>query len=503
MPLRFDAMLKDLARRYPVDYVSTFRLGSTADIHALNVDLSVISAATDVVLGHGDPPKSILDLNFQSGPDPNLSDRVCLYNAVLRYQYHVPVHSVAILLRPKADDPRITGRLVYTGQPRRGKMDFRFEVFRIWKVPAQRLLRSGPGVLPLSVLGALPPGVSKAAGVADVIDHLWRRVQSQYPPDVADYLFTSTFVLSGLRLDREFAVKLFRRYHAVEDSTTYQYIIEQGALRGVRALLLEQGASKFGAPTDKVKDAIQGLEDLPRLKRMGLRCSLPPPGMMSSRRVDPQRSQSIMGDPPTQSSTRIPATSADDHQEAARTAGGPRFSLSQMMTAIAGLGVILAIVVQDPGLIVPILFVASIFVPCLFALSKLPGRIRLTIEILTACFLLVMSAWVWRPPFYVYQPDRIDQLARLCSWLANESDDDRSKALFRREAAWYRRKAFELRLQAMWYGLIRSVTKEDPVPITDRELILELGTLEAIERHERIAEQMEKTTKKHGSGSLY
>jgi hypothetical protein len=271
MPLRYDATLKDLARRYPEDYVAAFCLGNTADIHALNVDLSVLSAATDVVLAHGDPPRSLLDLNFQSGPDPDLPDRVCMYNAILRYQYHVPVHSVAILLRPKADDPRITGRLVYTGQPRRGKMDFRFEVVRIWNMPAQRLLRSGPGVLPLSVLGALPPGVSTADGIGEVIDHLWRRLQRNYSPDLADYLYTSTYVLSGLRLEREIAAKLFRRYHAVEDSTTYQYIIEQGVIKGVRALLLELGESKIGAPNEEVKAAIQGLEDLPRLKRMGLR----------------------------------------------------------------------------------------------------------------------------------------------------------------------------------------------------------------------------------------
>ena len=46
MPLRFDATLKDLARRHPGDYASTFRLGDASDIRALNVDLSVISAAT-------------------------------------------------------------------------------------------------------------------------------------------------------------------------------------------------------------------------------------------------------------------------------------------------------------------------------------------------------------------------------------------------------------------------------------------------------------------------
>ena len=136
MPFPFDAAVKDLAA--PLS--RRLRFGFPAWKHrghpALNVDLSVISAATDVVLGHGDPPTSILDLNFQSGPDIDLSDRICMYNAVLRYRFHVPVHGVAILLRPKADDPRITGRLIYTGQPRRGKMDFRFEVFRIWQMPA-------------------------------------------------------------------------------------------------------------------------------------------------------------------------------------------------------------------------------------------------------------------------------------------------------------------------------------------------------------------------------
>jgi hypothetical protein len=35
-------------------------------------------------------------------------------------------------------------------------MDFQYEVFRIWQLPARRLLWCGSGVLPLSVLGALP-----------------------------------------------------------------------------------------------------------------------------------------------------------------------------------------------------------------------------------------------------------------------------------------------------------------------------------------------------------
>jgi hypothetical protein len=268
MPLPFDATLKDLARRHPADYVSTFRLGDPSDIRALNVDLSVISAATDVVLGHGDPLRSVLDLNFQSGPDSTLSSRVCMYNTSLFHRFHVPVHSVVILLRPVADHPEITGRLAYTGQPRRGKLDFRYEVIRIWEIPARRLLRRGPGVLPLSVLGALPPGMSEEEGIADVVARLCHRVERTLDRETANHVLTSTFVLSGLRLERERALNLFRRIRAVEESTTYQYIIEQGELKALRRTLLRQGTDKFGAPTKKVKAAIQGSEELPRLERM-------------------------------------------------------------------------------------------------------------------------------------------------------------------------------------------------------------------------------------------
>jgi hypothetical protein len=67
------------------------------------------------------------------------------------------------------------------------------------------------------------------------------------------------------------AMSSSRRYRAVEDSTTYQYIVEQGVLKGARGMLLDIGATKLGAPTEKVKTSIQEMEDLPRLKRMGLR----------------------------------------------------------------------------------------------------------------------------------------------------------------------------------------------------------------------------------------
>jgi hypothetical protein len=40
MPLPFDVTLKDLARRHPGDYVSTFRLGDASDVRALKIGLA-------------------------------------------------------------------------------------------------------------------------------------------------------------------------------------------------------------------------------------------------------------------------------------------------------------------------------------------------------------------------------------------------------------------------------------------------------------------------------
>jgi hypothetical protein len=59
-----------------------------------------------------------------------------------------------------------------------------------------------------------------------------------------------------------------RRYHAVEDSTTYQYIIEQGGIKAMRRILLRQVTSKLGPPSDNVKAVIQELKDLTHLERM-------------------------------------------------------------------------------------------------------------------------------------------------------------------------------------------------------------------------------------------
>jgi hypothetical protein len=121
MPLPFDATLKDLVRKHTRDVEVELGLAGPSPAVVLNVDLSTVTASTDIVLGYGDPLERVVDLNFQSSQREHLPDHTLRYNALLRSQYHVPVHSVVLLLRQEADHPELSGRLEYLG--RRAKAD--------------------------------------------------------------------------------------------------------------------------------------------------------------------------------------------------------------------------------------------------------------------------------------------------------------------------------------------------------------------------------------------
>jgi hypothetical protein len=54
----------------------------------------------------------------------------------------------------------------------------------------------------------------------------------------------------------------------LEESTTFQWIMEQGAIRYMRRLILRQGHKKFGPPDAATEKAVQAVEDLDRLDRM-------------------------------------------------------------------------------------------------------------------------------------------------------------------------------------------------------------------------------------------
>lgn len=122
--MRFDATLKELVQIFVRDYAQQFGLADLAPLNPVNVDLSTMTAATDIVLSSGDPIATLVDLNFQAGYDATLARRLLTYNAFLHLRHGVPVHSMVVLLRPDASFPALNGEIQYQTEGGKGKMSF-------------------------------------------------------------------------------------------------------------------------------------------------------------------------------------------------------------------------------------------------------------------------------------------------------------------------------------------------------------------------------------------
>src|SRR5262245_6966906 len=99
MSLKFDANLKGLLSDYAQDFLTVFDGPPTGPVTLLNVDLSTVSAASDLIFGLGDPLREILHLDLQSAAVATKQYDLLVYNALLFRQYRVPVHSLLLFLR--------------------------------------------------------------------------------------------------------------------------------------------------------------------------------------------------------------------------------------------------------------------------------------------------------------------------------------------------------------------------------------------------------------------
>src|SRR5947199_3170289 len=128
MAFTFDATLKDMGRDSPQGFLAAFDRLPTLPVKLLNVDLSTVTTAADLVLGLGEPLLEIIQLDFQSSAAAWKHADLLVYHALLFAHYHVPVHTVLILLRPEAAHANLCGAVRYAPRPGRGSMDFSYEV---------------------------------------------------------------------------------------------------------------------------------------------------------------------------------------------------------------------------------------------------------------------------------------------------------------------------------------------------------------------------------------
>jgi len=221
-----------------------------------------------------------VQLDFQSSAAAWKHADVMAYHALLFAHYHVPVHTIIILLRPEAAHVNMNGLLRYAPRPGRGRMEFGYEVARLWERPAEELLQADLGVAPLAVLGRLTANVSQEDGLTLVARRLAERITKEAPADRARKLLTDAYLLTGLRLRRDAAARIFRGVRAMQESDTYLAILDEGQEKAMRESILLFGEGKFGAR----KKSTGGLGDIQGFEGEDLGGH----GMLDAFRISPQ-----------------------------------------------------------------------------------------------------------------------------------------------------------------------------------------------------------------------
>src|SRR5205807_183142 len=133
---------------------------------------------------------------------------------------------------------------------------------------AADLLVADLGVVPLAMLGKLPEEVSREDGLALIARQVVERLTREAPPERATKLLTDAFLLTGLRVRREVAARIFRGVRAMHESDTYLAILDEGEERFAREVILLQGEDRVGPPEESVRARLNTSTDLERLKRM-------------------------------------------------------------------------------------------------------------------------------------------------------------------------------------------------------------------------------------------
>lgn len=291
----FDATLKALVDLRPGDWLALLGVPTPQHVEVVDTDLSTYSGVADKVLRVSDAEGEwIQHLEPQASPAPDIDDRVLAYQSLLRLRHRLPVDSVLILLRPEADVPRVHGR-VYSWSPRgRCRIEFDYDVLRLWEIPAGALVEGGLATLPLATLGNM-----SGTNLERVIHRLGERLDREADPTGKSELWTATYILMGLRYSPEQVAGLLSGVRNMRESATYQAILREGEQRGLekgiekglergiergiekgllqgrldegRRLLRLFGARRLGEPSAEVLARIEALEDADRIDALAMK----------------------------------------------------------------------------------------------------------------------------------------------------------------------------------------------------------------------------------------
>jgi predicted transposase YdaD len=267
----FDPTLKELVETEPESWPAL--LGRpTGPTEVIDADIATVSGAADKVLRVSANPPYILHLEFVTGHDaPALPRKLIVRNSLLEDRHELPVRSSVLLLHPQADSPQLTGRYERGFPGEEAYLTFLYQVLRVWQLPCEPLLTGGLALLPLAPISAVTE-----AELPGIIKRIEQRLSKSGARKQAQVVWSSAYILLGLRYSTALTAKLFRGVLSMKESSTYQAILEEGRAEGqVQGAILEarkflrlRGEESFGPPTARITAVIERLNDLGQLEEL-------------------------------------------------------------------------------------------------------------------------------------------------------------------------------------------------------------------------------------------
>ncbi len=133
----FDTILKHLLEVHEDDWAAYLaaRVGVPfGPVSPINTDLS-LTVQADKVFRIDGPTPGLVHLEMESSSHLGVPLRLLRYNALLHHGTELPVHSVLMLLRPRANASDLTGEYTVPGSDGQPYLRFRYHVLRVWEEP--------------------------------------------------------------------------------------------------------------------------------------------------------------------------------------------------------------------------------------------------------------------------------------------------------------------------------------------------------------------------------
>ena len=227
----YDDTCRFLAEHFSADFASWLLGESTTltEIKASELSLEPIRADALILL---QSDQSVLHLEFQTRPDPEIPFRMFDYRARVyrRYRNKIMRQVVIYLKQTKSELVQQTSFVL-----ERTRHDF--DVIRLWEQPADLFLQY-PGLIPFATLG-------QTNDPEEILRQAAQAVNQISDPTTQANLTAASAILAGLRLKNEVIYRLLRK-DVMQESTIYRSIQEETeakAKREVALNLLQRGVA--------------------------------------------------------------------------------------------------------------------------------------------------------------------------------------------------------------------------------------------------------------------